>query len=113
MYQGKAWDGHVEYARSFSIQDKANDIAMLKLAKDSNITNPSITSRIDDLIFETITEESAAELAMTHPVTTPENRQQHIQQMIMEGLTDTQILDLHPEITQADIDTAKQALANG
>ena len=113
MYQGKAWDGMVEYARSFSIQDKANDIAMLKLAKESNITNPSITSRIDDLIFETITEESAAELAMTHPVTTPENRQQHIQQMIMEGLTDTQMLDLHPEITQADIDTAKQALANG
>ena len=30
--------------------------------------------------------------------------------MIMEGLTDTQILELHPEISQADITTAKEAL---
>ena len=28
----------------------------------------------------------------------------------MEGLTDQQILDLHSEISQADIETAKQEL---
>jgi hypothetical protein len=28
----------------------------------------------------------------------------------MEGYTDAQMLERHPEITQADIDSAKQAL---
>jgi hypothetical protein len=51
-------------------------------------------------------------LEMSHPVTTPANRQQHIQQMIMQGYTDQQMLDLHPEISQADIDSAKQQLLN-
>jgi uncharacterized protein (DUF433 family) len=32
--------------------------------------------------------------------------------MIMEGYTDPQILAMHPEITQADIDAAKQQLLN-
>ena len=45
-----------------------------------------------------------------HMTTTPANRTAHIQTMIMDGLTDQQMLDLHPEISQADIDVAKQAL---
>jgi hypothetical protein len=32
--------------------------------------------------------------------------------MIMEGYTDAQMLERHPEITQADIDSAKQQLLN-
>jgi uncharacterized protein (DUF433 family) len=47
---------------------------------------------------------------LTHDTTTPATRTSHIQEMIMQGLTDTQILDLHSEISQADIDTAKRAL---
>jgi hypothetical protein len=47
-----------------------------------------------------------------HPVTTPATRQAHIQEMIMEGYTDAQMLERHPEITQADIDSAKQQLLN-
>tara|TARA_R110000822_G_scaffold78831_1_gene188802 strand:+ start:7282 stop:8790 length:1509 start_codon:yes stop_codon:yes gene_type:complete len=110
MYQGKAWDGEVDYPDSFSIQDKANDIAMLKMAKEAGITNLSINARIDDLIFETITEEDASLLPMVHPVITADNKNPHIQEMIMEGFTDTQMLETHPEISQQDIDTAKQAL---
>jgi hypothetical protein len=49
---------------------------------------------------------------MSHPVTTPVNRTTHIQEMIMQGYTDQQMLDLHPEISQADIDSAKQQLLN-
>jgi hypothetical protein len=49
---------------------------------------------------------------MTHPETTPENRASHIQQMIMEGYEDEEILDIHPEITAQDILAAKQALLN-
>jgi hypothetical protein len=47
-----------------------------------------------------------------HPTTTPENRSAHIQQMIMEGYTDEEILSIHSEITQADIIAAKEALLN-
>jgi hypothetical protein len=52
------------------------------------------------------------EAEIEHPVTTPQDRSKHIQEMIMEGYTDQQMLDLHPEITQADIDSAKQELLN-
>jgi len=48
------WDGMIEYSRTFSVQDKANDIAMLKMAKDSNIENPSIKAEIDKMIYEII-----------------------------------------------------------
>jgi hypothetical protein len=47
-----------------------------------------------------------------HPTTTPETRSAHIQEMIMEGYTDEQILAIHPEITAADITAAKEQLLN-
>ena len=48
------WDGEIEYSRTFSVQDKNNDIAMLKMAKDSNIENPAIKAEIDKMIYEVI-----------------------------------------------------------
>lgn len=47
-----------------------------------------------------------------HPTTTPADRSAHIQEMIMEGYTDEQILAIHPEITAADITAAKEQLLN-
>ena len=49
---------------------------------------------------------------MEHPTTTNTNRSSHIQEMIMGGYTDQQILELHPEISQTDLDNAKQELLN-
>ena len=49
---------------------------------------------------------------MEHPTTTPADRSQHIQEMIMEGFTDERMLALHPEITQEDIQTARQLLVD-
>ena len=60
--------------------------------------------KLDDIYAEIDAE------PLMHDVTTPETREPHIQEMIMEGLTDEQMLELHPEINQADIDAAKQAL---
>ena len=116
MYQGKVWDGEVEYPRSFSIQDKANDIAMLKMAKEANITDPRITREIDRRIYETITEEYMEDMEeeieeeMEHPTLDAVSKGPHIREMIMEGYTDAQILQLHPEITTQDIQNEKQAL---
>jgi hypothetical protein len=56
--------------------------------------------------------EEQPQLAEQHPTTTPDTRSAHIQEMIMQSYTDEQILAIHPEITQADINTAKEQLLN-
>ena len=47
---------------------------------------------------------------LTHETVTTETKQPHIEAMIMEGMTDAQMLELHPELTQADLDEAKAKL---
>ena len=113
MYQNNVWDGEILYPRTFSIQDKANDIAMLKMAKEAQITDPRITREIDKRIYETITEEFIEDMEqeeMEHPTLEVSSKEPHIKEMIMEGYTDAQILQLHPELTQQDIQDTKQAL---
>jgi len=121
LYQGKVWDGGVEYPRSFSIQDKANDIAMLKMAKEANISDPRINAEIDKRIYETITEEYIEDMmpesegeeemeeemetveqerAEHPPVTSIDNLIEHLRSMVAEGYTDEQIKELHPELAQ-------------
>lgn len=124
QYQGKIWDGTIYYPRSFSIQDKANDVALLKMAKDSNPTNPMLVEKIEMMMLEAITEkpyeevkewydewkekygteevmETEAEEQLEHPpVTSPQGLLQHLRQMIQEGYTDEEIKSLHPELTQ-------------
>ena len=113
MFNNNVFDGEIQYPRSFSIQDKANDVAMLKLAKDSKIANPKINDYIDEKILETLVddedelEEIIDKGVMEHPTTTPQGRQAHIMDMIEEGLDDREMLALHPEIMQSDIDMAR------
>jgi hypothetical protein len=71
--------------------------------------------KIDAIYLElqSKTVESTPTIDLTeHATTTPENRSAHIQQMIMDGYTDSQILSIHPEITQSDITVAKELLLN-
>jgi len=58
QYEGSAFDGEISYPRSFSIQDKANDIEILKMAKDAAPTNKMITDKLDKMILETVTEKT-------------------------------------------------------
>jgi hypothetical protein len=108
MYQGQVWDGYVEYSRSFSIQDKFNDINMLKLAKEANVTAPGMIKDIDAKIYETIFEEEYEEQsvgatapgAMVHgTVTSVGEMVSHLREMYSQGYTDEQILALHPELS--------------
>jgi hypothetical protein len=138
-WQGSVWDGSINYPDSFNIQDKYNDMNMLKLAKDSaprsEIVNEEIERQMlrilvdDDDRFDQLVEEIDIELVngeaqaaaspasesqeeeMEHPVTTDENREEHIQAMLMEGYTNDQMLALHPEITLDDIIAAGAAAA--
>ena len=103
-YQGQVWDGMVEYPRTFSIQDKVNDITMLKIAKEAGIENPLIKREIDEKIYEIIfekeyeDEEPDLDLMMHTPVTSPSDLVTHLRDMVNAGYTDEQILELHPEL---------------
>ena len=108
LYQGQVWDGDVQYARTFSIQDKFNDISMLKMAKDSGVTNPGMISDIDNKIYETIFEEEFEEQsvravapgdAVHGTMTSVGEMVSHLREMYSQGYTDEQILTLHPELS--------------
>lgn len=108
QYQGQAWDGEIHYPDNFGINDRKNELEKLMMARDIAGTDTvllgQITRRVQDLF------EDEFETELDHSPTSPEDRSEHIQEMIMEGLTDQQILDLHPEILQADIDRARRLL---
>lgn len=110
-YQGEVWTGEVKYPRSFSIQDKVNDVQMLKMAKEAGITNNTMLDKIDKMIFEAITEKDFDEIeemldeakpsldTMTHgPVTDAVDLVTHLREMLEQGYTNEQILNLHPEL---------------
>jgi hypothetical protein len=116
-YQGKVWDGEILYPRSFSIQDKANDVALLKMAKESNPTDPMLVDKIEKMMLEALTERSYEEVKewydewnknnrpskdmMTHgPVTSADDLVSHLREMVTAGYTDEEIKALHPELTQ-------------
>jgi hypothetical protein len=105
------FDGTIEYPRSFSIQDKANDISLLKMAKDSNINNQFINDEIDKKLYKTIMEDEAMDIPeqqaqplqteMTHPPLENVNALvTHMREMIEQGYTNEQIVELHPEMAK-------------
>lgn len=118
LWEGTAWDGEIYYPDSFDTRDRTQDLMNLKLAKEIGITNKQLMQYMEMSIASAIVDDPDAlqninESIMAseaHPVTTVEDRSSHIQTMIMDGLTDQQIRDLHSEISQADIDNAKQEL---
>jgi hypothetical protein len=130
----------IDYPDSFSIRDTGNEYKMLSEAKSSSGSVASqqmidlrLRQLLEDPRVEDMTDlEALAMMSATpdveetldtvsvvtqeeieeHPTTTADTRQEHIQTMIMEGYEDDEILDIHPEITTADILAAKQALLN-
>ena len=118
-WQGLTFDGNIMYPNTFHIRDKSMDMDLLEKAARTQPSDPLVKKAIDRKILEIIMDEDEIEaleneegeaVELEHPTTTATDRSPHIQQMIMDGYTDQQMLDLHPEITQADIDQAKQDL---
>ena len=112
---GMVFEGEIKYPRSFSIQDKANDIAMLKMAKEAKPTDIKINDYIDQQILSTIVDDETTmqdimtveqpavplQTDMPHPpMVNPADMIQHMRDMIQEGYTNEQILDIHPEINE-------------
>lgn len=108
LYEGTVFDGTIEYPRSFSIQDKANDVSLLKMAKESNISNAFINEEIDKKIYQTVMEDDAIQMPepsaqpnMVHtPIQSVEQLITHMREMMDQGYTNEQIVELHPEMAQ-------------
>lgn len=47
LWQGTSWDGEIDYPDSFNIQDKYNDMNMLKLAKDAQPKSDVVHQEIE------------------------------------------------------------------
>lgn len=102
-YQGYEWDGEVEYERDYNLKDEYSEMQKLKLARET-ATDANVLAVIDTQILKLLGEdEDEDEEAAEHPVTTTNNRSEHIQTMLMEGYSNEDMLELHPEITEQDI----------
>ena len=123
------FDGEINYPRAFHLRDRNLDMDILeKAARTQNYmvnATPAVRALIENKIVETLvkdpTELSAYLIEQNHPdqvdqvehpITTTADRSAHIQQMIMDGYTDQEILKIHPEISSANIAAAKQQLLN-
>lgn len=112
----------VEYKKKFDLRDDNADLlnykTVIEMGVPSKTLNQELYKQIAQIVvkdgdtMDEIIAEISGEQQLQHATTTPENRTAHIQEMIMDGLTDEQILDLHSEISQSDINTAKQELLN-
>jgi hypothetical protein len=117
-YQGMTWDGEIEYPGSFDIRDVEMEFRQLQIAK-STATDPAVFAVIDQHLLEALGEDD-----QPAPVTVPgqgehpslanssrADRLSHIQDMLMEGYANDEILALHPEVTLDDIIAAGAAAA--
>lgn len=107
QWQGTVWNGEIKYPDSFNIQDKYNDMNMLKLAKEAGIDSPILNKQVEDRMLQLVTTEDEYEElttqpqldSVTHaPVTSPTDLVAHMRQMVDAGYTNEQIMELHPEL---------------
>lgn len=110
---------NVLYKKSFDLRDEHADLSLLNQALQVGVTSDTFTKEIHKQIARIVVENGdklddiMAEIdggELEHPTVTAETKQPHIEAMIMEGMTDKQMLELHPELTQADLDEAKAKL---
>ena len=83
QWQGMVWDGEVNYPDSFNIQDKYNDMNMLKLAKDAGPRSDILHKVIEEEMLKILVDEdeyeeyknmvdvSVTEVTANPPSTTP------------------------------------------
>ena len=115
LWQNIVFDGVIDYPDSFNIHDKENTITLLKQAKETNPANTELLKEIDIMLAKAlITDEDILEKVindqaqtqplnteMTHPeMKNPTELVTHMKEMIEQGYTTEQILQLHPEISR-------------
>lgn len=114
-YQQVPYSVEIDYPGSFNIRDTGSELAQLKTAQET-ARNPVIQQLIDRRIVELLGEDPEeyfeTESTQMQPTQPGGERTAHIQEMIMQGYSDDEMLKLHPEISTGDIDSAKRDLLN-
>ena len=103
-YQMSTWDGKIEYPSSFAIRDTQNDIDQLSKVYDK-VTDPAAKLAIEQQMLELV-DVTPDDVVITHDTTTPATQSLHIQEMLMSGMTNEEILAQHPELELQDIISA-------
>lgn len=111
IYQGKEWDGKIDYPDNYNIQDKHSEMGLMKLASEANPSDPTVKALIDFRIkmllddedefyyddVERMKKRAERNAEMEHSPMTPETFDTHLAEMIQQGYTMEQIAELHPE----------------
>jgi len=134
-YMGYVWDGEIDYPDNFALHNTDNELdqyAKIKLLSPRSEVQTEIDSRIAELLDIEILEAQLGteqqlegeQPEIVLPVSTEgehpslanvsqQDRLQHIQDMLMEGYSNDEILALHPELSLDDIiEAGAQAAAN-
>ena len=114
LWQGQPWTGSVKYPMAFHIRDKNLDMDLLQKAaatqRDSATATPDVKTMIDAKVKELLAQDEEElmtmnnqppplKLDMVHPpMESAEDMIKHMRDMVNEGYTDEQILEIHPEI---------------
>jgi hypothetical protein len=118
-------DFSIHYAQTFDIRDEHSDLELYRKAL-TTVSDPKFVEEMNVKVAELLIENEetlkevttsittpvapdAGPVAMQHPTTTAETRADHIRQMIAGGYADVDILQLHPEISQEDINRARNS----
>lgn len=116
-YQGTVFDGSIEYPGSFNIRDTEKEFTQLLTAK-SAATSATVLAAIDRHLMTALGEDSVSESTQQESLEHPSlenlstaDRESHLQDMLMEGYSNDEILALHPEISLDDIIAAGAAAA--
>jgi hypothetical protein len=120
----KPKDFKIEYAESFDVRDSHSDLELYRKAL-TTVSDPEfqkqISKKVADLLIEDETDLMLVEDSIdnppvdemtteqSHPTTTSENRADHIREMLGGGYSDVEILNIHPEISQEDINRARNS----
>ena len=111
----------IEYRKKFDIRDENNDLANYKTVLEMNIPSETLNKELYKQISKIVLRnaEKMDDVVrdieggeMDHPVTDEINRVPHIMRMIDEGFTDERMLEIHPEISQEDIDEARKQMGD-
>jgi hypothetical protein len=138
LYEGQGWSGSIDYPDNFNIKDKANNLQML-IQSRAAVAEPKYQQMLEHEIMELNLGEDELEKYLADPNeylasdsgentqtaaptstegehpslanSSQEDKLKHIQEMLMSGYANDEILALHPELTLQDIIDAGAAAA--
>lgn len=110
-YMGWDWQGEIKYADEFSIRNTGNELDQLVKALEK-VQDAANKAALEYAIMELLEVESSSEEAYEGDQTQQHSsldglpaaeREQHLQEMLMEGYSNDEILQMHPEVTVEEI----------